>query len=79
MFLAWTRAMHCPRCEAPLLEQGPNRKWLRFFECEQCWLAFQPVAERHFEPCGHNPNAKFLRFTTTLQPGRTPRPADWMY
>jgi len=33
---------------------------------------FEPVIERRFQPCGHNPRAKFMRHTVTLQPGRTP-------
>jgi hypothetical protein len=71
--------MACPRCGAPRREREPDRKWLRFFECRQCWLAFEVSVERHFESCDHNPNAKFLRSTSTLEPGRTPRPADWIW
>jgi ribosomal protein S27AE len=71
----------CPRCGAPLLAQGPNRQWLKFFECGQCWLAFEFVVEEHFEHSEHSGHAKgrrCLRLTLTLQPGRTARPADWM-
>jgi hypothetical protein len=62
----------CPRCDGPLRERGQNRKWRRFFECGQCWATFEPAIETRFQPCGHNPRAKFLRHTITLQPGRTP-------
>ena len=70
--------MDCPRCGTPLQERGPNRQWLQFFECGQCWLAFEVNVERHFEPCSSDPQAKFLRHIWTLQPGRTPRPAGSM-
>jgi hypothetical protein len=63
--------MLCPRCSATLRERGPNRRWMRFFECHECYLTFELVTERHREPCGHDPSARFLRHTTSLQPGRT--------
>jgi hypothetical protein len=71
--IEWIRATACPRCDGPLQEKGPSRKWRRFFECRQCWATFEPVIERRFQPCGHNPRAKFLRHTITLQPGRSRR------
>jgi hypothetical protein len=74
MMVAWAFSpANCPRCDGPLSEREPNRKWRRFFECGQCWATFEPVIERRFQPCGHNPRAKFLRHTITLQPGRTRR------
>jgi hypothetical protein len=65
------RALNCPRCGAPLYEKEPDRRWLRFFECSQCWLAFEVVVERHMAPCGNDPGRKFLRHTFTLLRGRT--------
>jgi hypothetical protein len=68
------RERNCPRCGAPLREEGPSWKWLRFFECVQCFCAFELVAEKHYEPCSPQSQfTKFLRHTFTLQPGRTPR------
>jgi hypothetical protein len=64
--------MPCPRCDAPLREKPTGSRWLRFFECKGCCLAFEIVVERHFEPCGHNPKKKFMRHTFTLRLGRTP-------
>jgi len=72
MMVAWAFSpTGCPRCYEPLREKGPDQKWHRFFECGQCWAAFQPVIERRFEPCGHNSRGKFMRQTVTLQLGRT--------
>jgi hypothetical protein len=70
--------MNCPRCGEPLGQEGPNPHWLRFFECDQCWLAFEAVVEGHFEHRGHGKGRTFFRHTITLQPGRTPLPAGWM-
>ncbi len=70
--LAARRQKCCPRCGSPLIERNRARKWLPFFECQGCFLTFELVTERHFEPCGHNPQAKFLRHTLSLQAGRTP-------
>jgi hypothetical protein len=65
--------MNCPRCDAPLREHEPTCKWQRYFECRQCCLTFELVTERHRAPCGHNPEAWYIRHATTLQPGRTAR------
>jgi hypothetical protein len=75
MTVAWAfTPVSCPRCDGPLQEKGPSRKWRRFFECGQCWATFEPVVERRFQPCGpHSAFVKFLRHTITLQPGRTRR------
>ena len=72
MMVAWAfTPASCPRCDGPLCERGPNRKWRRFFECRQCWATFEPVVERRFQPCGQqSAHAKFSRTTVTLQPGR---------
>jgi hypothetical protein len=70
--MKWVDENHyCPRCGAPLCERGPTRKWRPYLECRQCCLAFELALEQHLEPCGHNPRAKFLRHTITLQAGRT--------
>lgn len=79
MHLAWARTMHCPRCNSPLVERDRSRQWLPFFECQECFLAFEPVTERHRAPCGHNAGAWFIRTTTTLQPGRTRNFRPWSY
>jgi transposase-like protein len=73
----WAATMNCPRCGASLLEQESNGNWLIFFECKECWRAFELVVEGHFEHRGHPKGRRFLRHTTTLQPGRTPLPATW--
>ena len=65
------RVLDCPRCGAPLQEKATGPRWLRFFECKSCCAAFELVIERHFEPCAHNPQGKFLRHTFTLRPGRS--------
>ncbi len=73
MMVSWAFSpTGCPRCDGPLREKGPTRKWHRFFECRQCWATFEPVRERHRAPRGHHPGAWFIRTTTTLQRGRTP-------
>jgi hypothetical protein len=72
MKVAWAFSPTCcPRCDGPLREKGSNGRWRRFFECGQCWATFEPVIERRFQSCGHNPQAKFMRHTITLQPGRS--------
>jgi len=65
--------MQCPRCSAPLRERPTGPRWLRFFECKSCCAAFEIVVERHFEPCAHNPQGKFLRHTFSLRLGRSPK------
>lgn len=30
--------MRCPRCNAWLREYEPNLTFLRYFECEDCWV-----------------------------------------
>jgi hypothetical protein len=70
--------MNCPRCGEPLADEGPNRRWLRYFECTQCWLAFEMVAEALVEHQGHPRGRSFLQHAATLQPGRTPRPTGWL-
>lgn len=64
--------MSCSRCGDPLRERLTGPRWLRFFECKACCLAFEIVVERHFEPCGHDVKRKFMRTTFTLRLGRTP-------
>jgi len=74
MMASWAFSpANCPRCDGPLRERGPNRKWLRYFECVQCWATFELVEEAHFEHCGHSKGRRFLRHTITLQSGRTRR------
>lgn len=63
----------CPRCDVPLLEQPAGRHWYGFFECQSCWLTFELIMERHFAPCGLDPQRKFLRHTFALHQGRTLR------
>jgi len=65
--------MNCPRCGAPLRPEGPGRRWLQYFECDECWLAFELLVERRWAACANNPRARFIRNIATLQPGRTPR------
>lgn len=68
-----TASRHCPRCGLPLLEKPLGRRWLRFFECSECWMTFELVTEKRFERCvPQSVGVKFLRHITTLQPGRTP-------
>ena len=65
--------MDCPRCGAVLRERGPNRKWKPFFECRECCRTFELVTERRFlRTAPQSAYTKFMRHTTTLQPGRTP-------
>ena len=64
--------MNCPRCGAPLQERAPNLQWLRWLECDECWLAYELVSEAHWEHPGHPKGRRFMRHTVTLQPGRTP-------
>jgi transposase-like protein len=68
--------MDCPRCGAPLQEHEPTRKWQRYFKCDECWLSFELVVERRWATCATDPQARFIRNTVTLQPGRTPH-ASW--
>jgi transposase-like protein len=70
--------MNCPRCGAPLRPEGPNRKWLQYFECDECCLAFELVIERRWAPRADNPRARFIHHMATLQQGRTARQAGWM-
>jgi hypothetical protein len=70
--IEWIRARACPRCSGPLREKYANRKWLRYFECGECWTTFEPVIEKRWEPCAPQSSfRKFLRHTITLQPGRS--------
>jgi len=32
--------MHCPRCDALMEWHEPDKIWMRWFECPECWLAF---------------------------------------
>jgi hypothetical protein len=33
--------MHCPRCQALMEEHEPSPRWMRYWECTECWLAFR--------------------------------------
>jgi hypothetical protein len=62
--------VNCPRCGTPVKARGPTEQWQQHYECDECWLAFELVRKKHWEPTAADPPGRLLHHTLTLRPGR---------
>ncbi len=56
--------LECTRCQHELRTVEPNATWLRYFVCDECWLAYH--LHRDW-------NKRHTNYTLFLMPGRKPR------
>ena len=35
--------MDCPRCGTLLLEFEPSPRWMRYWQCPECWVSFSMI------------------------------------
>jgi hypothetical protein len=62
----------CPRCGALTVCRWRTQRWKQYFECPECWRAYELVTERKLLPCTMNRKAKYFGTVSTLVAGRTP-------
>lgn len=51
----------CPRCGADLVHHEPDKRWRRYFECEDCcvcWFIFQGYLQQGRTPAELFPDTK---------------------
>lgn len=56
--------LECTRCGSELRCIEPNATWLRYFACDECWLAFRLQREW---------NKRHTNYALRLEQGRKPR------
>jgi hypothetical protein len=71
--MAMPSSYRCERCDAQLVEHQPNARWLRWWECSECYRAYHLEVSRTLKPRTDDARVKYFAKTWVLAIGIRPR------